>query len=297
MYTPGEVAIAGITFEKKWYKGPLKSIKHTDKVRGDLILYTLRFASGIGYKVVVVDGGSAKTFVQTAKRIAGVKVLQAKIPKRSPNRRRAIFEASKIEGVKAIVMTELEKVSVVTDCIEMIVNPILKSDADLVVPKRELSLFKKSVPDYMFESEVEGNLLYCEALRANGLLKVDEEDLDVFFGVRVFRNDKKLLKSLLSHYESHPFDSILQSKLFDVEEYSNGQFFPVVKALQKRKKVISVTIPFVYPVTQMENELKGQREQFVLKRNYQRLTILVELLHFLGYIKHDSARKIKKIDT
>ncbi len=295
MYHPNEIAIAGITYEKKWYSGPLKSIKHTDKVRGDLILYSLKFATGIGYKVVVVDGGSAKTFVLALKKISGVKILQAKIPRRSPNRRRAIFEASKIDGVRAIVMTELEKVSVITDCIEMIVDPIFREDFDIVVPKRDLSLFKKSVPDYMFESEVEGNLLYSEALRANGLLSPHEEDLDVFFGVRVFKNDPKLLKALLSHYESHPFNGLLDHKLFDLEEYSNGQFFPVVKALQKRKKVKSVTIPFVYPTTQMENEAKGQRDLFVLKRRYQRLTILVELLHFLGYINHQSTRKIYKI--
>ncbi len=295
--SPGEVAIVGITYEKKWYAGPLKSIKHTDKVRGDLILYALRFATGIGYKVVVVDGGSAKTLVAAIKKIQGVKFFQSKKPKRSPNRRKAIFEASQMENVKAIVMTELEKVSVTTDCIEMIVEPIIKGDADLVIPKREVSLFKKTVPPYMFESETEGNLLYCEALRANSLLSPNAEDLDVFFGVRVFRNDKKLLKSLLSHYESHPFNTLLEHRLFDFEEYSNGQFFPVVKALQKKKKVVSVTIPFTYPQTQMENEMKGQRDFFILKRRYQRLTILIELMHFLGYINHEATRKIKQGST
>lgn len=295
MFHPAEIAIVGITYEKKWYSGPLKSIKHTDKVRGDLILYALKFAAGIGYKVVVVDGGSSKTMVAAMKKIPGVKLFQSKLPKRSPNRRKAIFEASNIEGVKAIVMTELEKVSVTTDCIEMIVEPVLRGDADLVIPKRDVSLFKKTVPDYMFESEVEGNLLYCEALRAQGLLSVHQEDLDVFFGVRVFRNDKKLLKSLLSHYESHPFNTLLEHKLFNFEEYSNGQFFPVVKALQKKMKVISVTIPFTYPVTQMENEMNGQRDYFILKRRYQRLTIVVELLHFLGYLNNEKTRKIKKV--
>ncbi len=297
MVVPSQIAIVGITYEKKWYSGPLKSIKHTDKVRGDLILYALRYATGVGYKVVVVDGGSAKTLVSAIKKIQGVKLFQSKKPKRSPNRRKAIFEASQIEDVRAIVMTELEKVSVITDCIEMIVDPIINGDADLVIPKRDDLLFKKTVPSYMYESESEGNLLYCEALRANSLLSPNSPDLDVFFGVRVFRNDKKLLKSLLSHYESNPFNSLLEHRLFDFEEYSNGQFFPVVKALQKKKKVISVTIPFTYPATQMENELKGQRDFFILKRRYQRLTILIELMHFLGYINHEVTRKIKKGST
>lgn len=291
---PSEVAIVGITFAKKWYTGKLKSIKHTDKIRGDLQLYSLRFAAGVGYRVVIVDGGSAKTFIKELKRINGLVVLQAKIPKRSPNRRKAIFRASEIDGVKAIVMTEIEKTSVVTDCIEKIVEPIISGDADIVIPKREQGLFKKTVPDYMYESEMEGNFLYSEALRSHGLLSSHVEDLDVFFGVRVFKNDKKLLKALLSRYESNPFNSLMGHRLFDVEEYSNAQFFPVVRALKLGKKVASVTIPFAYPKTQMENETKGEKEFFVIKRKFQRLTILVELMHFLGYIEGSKSRKIKK---
>lgn len=287
-----EIALVGITYQPKWYAGPLKSIKHTDKIRGDLILYATRFASGVGHKIVLVDGGSAKTFVSELKKIPGVKLLQSKVPKRSPNRRKAIFEASKIPGIKAIVMTEIEKVSLITDCMNLIVNPVLHGEADLVIPKREVGLFKKSYPDYMFESEVEGNLIYNEALRANGLLSSHQEDLDVFFGARVFRNDKPMLKFLLSHYDAHPFDSIIEHKLFNLEEYSNAQFFPVVKALVKGFKVLSVTVPFVYPDKQKENELVGERELFLLKRRYQRLTIIIELMHFLGYLTHKNERKI-----
>jgi hypothetical protein len=146
----------------------------------------------------------------------------------------------------------------------------------------------------MYESEVEGNLIYCEALRANGLLSSHEEDLDVFFGARVFRNDAKLLKFLFSHYEANPFNSLLEHKLFNLEEYSNSQFFPVVKALLKKKKVVSVTVPFRYPEKQKENEEKGDKSFFILKRRYQRLTILIELMHFLGYLSNKKTRKIRE---
>lgn len=290
-----QIAVVGITYQPKWYSGPLKSIKHTDKIRGDLILYTVRFAIGLGYVVVLVDGGSAKTFVVELKKNKGVKIFQSKIHKRSPSRRKAIFEASKIPGVKAIVMTEIEKVSIVTDCMEEITHPILNGDADLVVPRREDTLFKKTYPKYMHESEVEGNLLYSEALRAHGLLSPHAQELDVFFGARVFRNDKKMLKYLFSHYEAHPFDSLLENKLLDLEEYSNAQFFPVVKALLKKMKVVSVTVPFRYPDKQKENEEKGEREHFLLKRRYQKLTIIIELMHFLGYLAGQNTRKITPI--
>lgn len=295
MVNPKEVALVGITSEPKWYSGRLKSIKHSDKIRGDLILYAVQFAAGVGYNVVIVDSKSPKTFVSRLKKIQGVKLFTSRVPKRSPNRRKAIFAASKIEGVKAIVMTELEKVTLITDCMVEIVHPIIHEEADLVIPKRDIVLFKKTYPYYMFESEVEGNLLYNEELRANGLLSVHEEDLDVFFGARVFKNDPKLLHLLLSHYEAHPFDTITQHRLFDLEEYSNSQFFPVVKALMKKKSVKSVTVPFVYPEKQKENEDKGEKDLFVMKRKYQKITIVVELMHFLGYINRKKSRKIIKL--
>lgn len=291
MILASEIAIVGITLVPKWYSGRLKSVKHTDKIRGDLILYSTRFACGVGYKVVLVDSGSPKTFIKELKN-AGAKVFLSKISKRSPNRRKAIFAASEIDNIRAIVMTEIEKTSVITDGIEKIVRPVLDNEADLVVPKRDEELFKKTVPYYMYESESEGNFLYCEALRANGLLSAHQENLDVFFGVRVFKNDKKILKTLLSHYETNPFNNLLGHQFFDVEEYSSAQFFPVVRALQKKMRVISVTIPFLYPKTQMENEEKGNRDFFVLKRRFQRLTILVELMHFLGYMERRNGRKI-----
>ncbi|MDO8269289.1 MAG: hypothetical protein Q7T54_01295 [Candidatus Levybacteria bacterium] len=292
--TNSEVAIIGIVYQPKWYKGKLKSIKHTDKIRGDLILYSVRFAIGVGYKMVLVDGGSSKTFFSELKKIPGVTIFQSKIHKRSPGRRKALFAASKIPGVRAIVMTEIEKVSFITDCLAQSIEPILSEEADIVIPKRENSLFQKSYPKYMYESEIEGNLLYNEALRSYGLLSAQHEGFDTFFGARVFANDHVMLKKIFSKYDGHPFNGILTSRLFDLEEYSNGQFFPIVKALFQGYRVKSVTVPFVYPEKQKENEEKGEREQFILKRRYQRLTIIVELMHFLGYLEHKKTRKIKK---
>ena len=294
---PSEIALVGITHIPKWYKGPLKSIKHTDKIRGDLILYSARFASGIGYRVVIVDSLSAKTFHQELKGIYGARIIKVAHPKRSPNRRKAIYEASNISGVRVLVMTEIEKVSLVTDCMTEIVRPVLEGNVDIVVPKREDSLFKKTYPLYMYESEVEANLLYNEELRANGLLSVHDEDLDFFFGARVFKNDKVLLKKILSKYNSNTFDSLSANKLFDLEEYSDAQFFPIVKALSSKIKVLSVTVPFRYPEKQKENEESGERELFMLKRKYQRLTILIELMHFIGYLQKKKTRKITKLQS
>lgn len=289
---PQEVAIVGTTYSPKWYSGRLKSIKHTDKIRGDVILESLEYATSRGYRVVVVDGGSSKTFASRIKKIPNIKLIQVKRHKRSPNKRRAIFTASKIPDVKAIVLTEIEKKSLITDCLNQIVAPIINEGYDVVIPKREDGLFKDTYPLYMYESETEANVLYNEALRASGLLSVHDEDLDVFFGARVFKNDPKFLKSIFSRYSSNPFETLKQNDVFDIEEYSSAQFFPVVEALDKKKKVKSVTVPFRYPESQKINEEKGARESFILKRKFQRVTLLVELMHFLGFLNKKKTRKI-----
>lgn len=292
---PTEIAIAGITYQPKWYKGKLLSIKHTDKIRGDLILGSVKYATNKGYRVVLVDGGSAKTLLKELKAYPNVKIISVKRPSRSPNRRRAIFVSSMIKGIKAIVMTEIEKDSLIKNCIDDIVRPIFEDDADMVIPKREIGLFRRTYPDYMFESETEGNFLYNEELKSEGFLPANHEDLDLFFGARVFKNDKKLLKELFAKYKSNTFDSLNAHKLFDLEEYSDGQFFPVVLALKKKKKIVSVTIPFEYPELQKRNENHGERELFILKRKFQKLTIIVELMHFLGYLDKKRSRKIRRV--
>ena len=59
---PKSIAFAIITYFPKWYKGPLRSIKHTEKVRGDLALELLRKVTADGYVVICVDGQSNKSF-------------------------------------------------------------------------------------------------------------------------------------------------------------------------------------------------------------------------------------------
>ena len=72
------------------------------------------------------------------------------------------------------------------------VKTILNNQADIVIPKREENFFKKTYSDYQYQSEIEGNKLYNEILRTNGLFK-DNDDLDLFFGPRVFLNHPKIV--------------------------------------------------------------------------------------------------------
>lgn len=292
-FDPGSVALAAITYYPKWYTGPLRSIKHTDKLRGDLAIEFCRKARERGYNVVIVDGQSTNTFKRALSKIEGVKLVKRRAKKRSPNKRQAILLASKIPGVKVIIQTEAEKLSIVTDCVPQIVRPLFQNEADIVVPKREPELFKETYPSYMYDSEVEGNKLYNEALRAYGLLSADHEDIDIFFGPRGFRNDKTIISLFMKRYHIDTHNLSFPSTYFDLEELSNAQFFPIILALKKKLRVKGVTIPFSYPGVQKENEERGERELFLEKRKAQRLSLIVELMHFLSYLDKNPASRLK----
>lgn len=280
---PKLICFAIITYYPKWYRGKLRSIKHTDKVRGNLALEFFRKAIKFGYRIVVADGKSSKTFRKELSRMNGLLVIKRKSLKRSVARRQTLKKASRLESVKAIIMTEPEKISLL-DSIEKIASPILEGRTDIVVPKRNPDLFQKTYPNYMYESEIEGNKLYNETLRTNGLLKINE-DLDMFFGPRIFRNDKKITSLFTRNYYLKIGKGAYLNSYFDHETYSTTLYFPIVLALKKNLRVMSIDIPFKYPKIQKDSEEKGSRELFLEKRKNQRISILVELLHFTSYIK------------
>jgi len=291
--SPSSIGFAIITYYPRWYSGKLKSIKHADKIRGDLALEFAQKATAKGYTVVYVDGKSAKTFQKEIAAISGLKIIKRRSVGRSASKRQAIDYLSKLPQVKVIVLNEPEKISVMTDCLEQIVTPILKGDADIVVPKRKESLFKSSYPRYMYESEIECNSIYNEALRSHGILSSSHEDFDFCFGPRAFKNDKKTIALFKRRYRLQ--NETLLGKLYDPDEYSNTQFFPVINALRKNLKVANVEVPFVYPKIQKENEEIGARSEFILKRKLQRTSLLIDLMHFLSFIEKKKGSRLKEI--
>ncbi len=290
---PRQVAFGTITYFPKWYRGRLQSIKHTDKVRGDLALIFFRKGVPQGFQVIAIDGKSSKTFQKELAGIPGLKVVKRKSEKRSPNKRLAIQIASKIPGVKVIVLTEAEKVSLLEDCITQIVTPLLQDKADIVIPRRNPALFKSEYPRYMYDSEMEADSLYDEALRAHGFLGPKDEQLDLFFGPRAFQNKKSVIQLFMKQYDFSLANLSLPQEYFDTENYSNTMYFPIVAALKKKLRVLGVEVPFVYPKNQKENEEKGVRELFLEKRKSQKLSILVELLHFLSYLDKKEFSRVK----
>lgn len=288
---PETIAFAVTTFYPKWYKGALRSIKHTDKIRGDLALQSIKKAVKVGYRMVVVDGKSTGTFREELKQIPNIIFQTRKGVKRSPGKRQAFRIASKIPGVLAIVATEAEKYSLFTDCMPDIVKPILEDEADIVIPQREDTLFKKTYPKYMYESEIEANRLYNEVLRTHGFLSTNVSDFDLFFGPRVFRNDRKILSLFLKRYIFSIGNVLFPEEYFDTEQLSNAQFFPVVLALKKKLRIKQVTVPFSYPILQKDNEDVGLRDTFIAKRSAQRMGLLLELMHLINALQGKKRRK------
>lgn len=279
---PQEIAFALITYYPKWYQGKLRSFSQTDKIRGDLALNFIQKATTLGFRLVVVDGKSSKSFHKQLKNFTHIKVVKKRSPKRAPAKRQAFKSASKIDGVKVIVACEPEKVSVL-DSVDTFTKPVLENRADIVVLKRQENLFKKTYPDYMYESESEGNRLYNEQLKLNRLLK--EDGWDLFFGPRAFSNNPKVLSLFVKKFHFPIKKQRPLEEYFDPEEYSNALYFPIVLALKKGFRVKNVEIPFSYPKLQKLNETVEAREFFLEKRRTQRMGILLNLMYLLNYLQ------------
>lgn len=273
---PKEIAFAIITYYPQWYKGKLKSISHTDKIRGDLALEFIQKAISKNYKVVLADGESSKSFREQLSNFKEMKIIRKRSSKSSPAKRQALRVASKLPEVKVIIITEPEKVPLINN-IPDIVKPILKGKTDIVVAKREAMLFKKSFPDYMYKSEIEANREYNKQLRLNNLLSQKDEDLDMFFGPRIFANTPDILSLFTGNFLKDAND-------IDPEKQANTLYFPIVIALKLGLKVKGVEIPFLYPKIQKDNEEKGAKEFFMEKRRVQKLSILLELTYLLNYL-------------
>jgi len=113
----------------------------------------------------------------------------------------------------------------------------------------------------------------------------DTGEFDMFFGPKAFYNTAKIKSLFMKKYSFKIEKSSAKPGFFDLEDYSNSLYFPVVLALLKGYKVKSVEIPFKYPKIQKENEEKGSRNLFIEKRENQRLSLIIELIYFITSLR------------
>ncbi len=297
-FDPRSIGIATTTFYPNWYPGNSAKQYVVDKIRGDLALQTIQESVKNGFQVVVNDGTSSDAFQEELKRLKGegVIVLARTEPGMSATRRQVFQEVSYLPGVKVILWTEPEKTDLVQYA-SKISQPILEGKAHLVVIKREPELFKQMFPDYMYESEIKANRRYNNWLRIRGLLKKDQEDLDMFSGPRAFLNKPQVLELFFKVYEFIG-DRVGIQKYADPEMYSDATYFPVVAALAEGLNVVSVTIPFKYPEEQRKIEETTDPEileEFIKKRLKQRLGILDDLVQYLQLQRKSPRAKLREV--
>ncbi len=296
-FDPKSVAITAITFYPNWYIGDPKSIADTDKIRGDLALRSITVATQHGYQVVVADGASSPEFKDSLATL-GVEVLQRDKMQRAVGGRQTIEKAATLDGVKVILRTELEKVSLIEDCVPLIAQPILEDRADIVVPKRNEELYMETYPDYMYESETRGRGLFNNLMHKVGLLPEDQT-MEFLFGAIALRNDPNIIALFMEEYgfQGPPVGGW---KYIEPEEWSDIQLFPIVKALYLGYLVENIEVPFRYPLEQKENE-EANREGFAEKRKQQRMGLISELIQFIRTLSSDPKTrgkgKLVRLDT
>lgn len=280
-----EIAVATGTFYPNWNQENPEGEITSDNLRGDLAVQSIDSAINQGFSVSVVDGGSSDSFIQLLKARKINFETQAVQGGQGPARRQALEMAERGSGVKVICQTEPEKVSIVADCLQIAAQPILRGEADIVVPKRKLESFA-TYPEHQARQEQNANALYNKILRSRGLLQDGEPDIDFWIGVRVFANQPEVTDLFKGQEKFSPNQNPVQQKV-RVDMYSNPLFYPIVEALYRGLRVKSVVVPYVHPKAQ--TELEAGNEEFDRKRDTQRRTIVTELIHLVRK-KEDSPK-------
>lgn len=289
---PHAFAIATITFFPGWYPGEVKQTGDLlSKVRGDIGLKTLREAKEKGYQVIVVDGGSSNPFKEE---LIDIGILpQAQLEKGySSARQQSYREASKLDGVKVILSTEAEKISAIHDCLtNEIMQPVLRGETDIIVFKRDRESFN-TYPKDQAEYEQKANKLWNDIMKKHNLLAPSAEDLDVWFGPRLIRNDSHIVSLFLDKYNFDRKGSKLD-QIVDPSIYANSLFFPITVALRDGLRVSSAVVPYRHPSsqTQMENEdIKFRRIRDVQYKN-----IIVATMHLVRLLENNPKSRLTKI--
>ncbi|MBI5123443.1 hypothetical protein HZA75_06315 [Candidatus Roizmanbacteria bacterium] len=295
-FSPDKVAVTMTTSYPGWYSGELRSIGDTDKVRGDIALEMIRLGIDCGFNLVVSDFRSAQAFMNELVH-QPITLAERVDLDRASGRRQVITLGSKIPGVEIIIRTEPEKDSLLQS-IDLVSHPILSGDADIVIPKRNPADFERTYPAYMHESEIDANARFNRLLRMVNLRRIEDPDLDIFFGPTVIANRPEILSLFEKDYE------IRDGKVFTagVRKYlapgnfSNAQSFSVIEALDQGLRVASVEVPFEYPARQRKNEL-AREDEFMAKRREQKWGIVDEALSFIKYLRDPQNPKNVLVQT
>ena len=114
---------------------------------------TIKESINEGFKIIIADGNSSDSIKQEFKDL-GAEIIRQE--KGLGNGRRQVIRKAYEEGYEAIAWIEPEKYSLVQE-IRKTAMPILKGEADLVIPQRKSLL---SYPDFQQHAENFGNCFW-----------------------------------------------------------------------------------------------------------------------------------------
>ncbi len=200
------VVVTTGTMYPNWYDGPLRDPEHdVDKVRGDLALQTISEANRIGFRTIVIDGGSSMEFrhalaaeVYKDDTLGSMVYTQTK-KGMSAGRVEGFGHAASIRNNRVIAWVEPEKVSFIGQILTA-AGPILDDTADIVIPARDDTAFA-SYPPLQAELEQRANATFNKLLKRAGLRKKRSPDLDMWFGPRLFRDKMELYDIFAQSYK------------------------------------------------------------------------------------------------
>lgn len=290
-----QIAIATTINYPEWYSDkPSKNNTDTknDKIRGDLFLKMVQSVIKKGFQLVIVDSSNNSSLTKKLNELE-IAPFSEKQKGMSLSRQQAFREASKLEGIKVIVWTEPEKVSMIKDCLPLAALPILSEEADIVVPQRNSHGFS-SLPNYQAASEMLANqnfnkMLLKFAKEYKDLFPKNIPILDIFFGVKLFKNTPELLDIFTTKYTIKNLSP--KEEKMNPDLYNNALNFPIIKALNEGYIVKSVSIPYLHPIEQKEFE--KDNPEFVSKRKNQFYGILRSCVMFCRYLAKEETRIIR----
>jgi hypothetical protein len=284
VFDPQSLAIVSTVHYPNWYEDETNwdnTESLSDKVRGDLALEMISEAKSRNYQITIVDSGASPAFTQ---KLGGFEILTFQEEKggMSTGRQQGFREASLLKYadngnqkfVKAICWLEPEKISIISDCLSKAIRPILLEQADIVIPKRSKKEFEETYPDYQVKYEMDSNRLWNGMLRKFGILGHNQEDLDVWFGPRIFRNTPEITQIFLTKYKYDKDRDATGSsqEVYKPGRYSNATFFPIISALFDKLRVISVEVPYRHPSEQ--TKIEKDNDEFRKKRADQQREII-----------------------
>ena len=235
-------------------------------IRAQHAYKTMNHAMERGYNVYVNDNYSttiiqndnprkfSEVLEELSKENNKIRILKRKPDATMGEAKRRTLDAAISEGNNIFILMEPEKDDLI-QYIDKVAGVIAKTNVDVVVIEREdLS----SYPSFQARSEKWANKV------ASDIIFTDKRYIDMFFGPRAM--NERGAKTFINY-------GLVAPKFGDSWE---AIFNPLADIDPKR--IVSIKVPFRYPVDQREAEEK--QTEYIYKRMLQRIKLITNLIRY-----------------